>query len=156
MLAAYRHLGELAMRHLLLLCLLFLPSLLHAADFRGLWAGYYAYEPGTSAVERVECAMVLEQINAEVGGVMIERQTFGDSLLPGLPSNVLGTVSASGIVFEKLYFHDGDDATTVIYELSVSPDGNTLSGFWRLGEVHGTAFFRRVTAASAERIPSPR
>lgn len=138
------------------LLLSFFPMLVHAADVRGLWVGYYAYEPG-AAIERVECAMVLEQVETNVAGTMIERQTFGELLFPGLPSNLLdGMMEGNALVFDKYYVHDEERTEYVTYELSLSPDGNVLSGFWSLGEMHGTALFRRVTATSVDRIPAPR
>lgn len=149
--------GGFIMRRLVFSLCLSLPMLAHAADVRGLWVGYYAYEPGTAAIERVESAMVLEQIDTEVGGSMIERQTFGEELFPGLPSDLInGVMEGGALVFDKYYVHDEDGTAYVTYKLSLSPDGNVLSGFWSLGEMHGTALFRRVTADSAERIPAPR
>lgn len=143
------------MRRLALLLCLLLSPLAEAGDVSGLWVGYYAYEPG-AAIERVECAMVLEDYEGEVGGAMVERQTFGDEILPGLPADLLGFATEDGVEFEKYYFHNEEDAEPVYYELALSPDGNTLSGYWEIGETSGTAFFRRVTASSAERIPAPR
>lgn len=138
------------------LCLLFLPILVHAADVRGLWVGYYAYEPGVD-IEPVECAMVLEQIEDMVAGSMIERQTFGEELFPGLPSDLVdGEMDGNSLIFDKYYVQDEEGTDYVTYELSLSPDGNVLSGFWSIAEISGTAFFRRVTAESAQRIPAPR
>ena len=147
--------GGIQMRALVILFLLLSPSLATAADVAGLWVGYYAYEPG-AAVERVECAMVLEQLRDEIGGTMIERQTFGDELLPGLPAFVLGAINGNQLSFDKRYAHEDDDAATVVYRMTISADGNTFSGSWTVGDIQGTAYFRRVTAASVKSIPVPR
>ena len=136
------------------LCLLLLAPVAQAANIAGLWVGYYAYDPGVNPA-RVECAIVFEQVDAEVGGVMIERQTFGNDLNPGMPAATGGELQGNNLTFEKYYFGD-DNQPPVTYTLQLSPDGNTMTGFWRIGEMSGTAFFRRVTAASADRIPVPR
>ncbi|HEX6928726.1 MAG TPA: hypothetical protein VF267_05730 [Gammaproteobacteria bacterium] len=143
------------MRILVLCFSLLLPSLAAAADVAGLWVGYYAYPPG-SPVERVPCALVLELMEGEVDGTMIERQTFGDLFIPGLPSQVIGVLEERTLRLEKYYFHADEQDPAVDYELTLSPDGNVLSGYWSIGELSGTAFFRRVTAESADRIPAPR
>lgn len=143
------------MRPFLILVLLLSSSIASAADVAGLWVGYYAYEPG-APVERVECAMVLEQLDSDVDGLMIERQTFGDELLPGLPSEMFGELDGNRLNLEKYYFHDEEDAPGVVYHLSLSADGNTLTGSWNVSGIQGTAYFRRVTAASARNIPLPR
>jgi hypothetical protein len=141
------------MRRLVLsACLLLFSPLATAANLAGLWVGYYAYDPGENP-ERVECAVVLEQIGSRVGGSMIERQTFGEMLFPGLPSDVMGEIENNTLTFHKLYVHESEDDPPVSYRLSISPDGNVLSGFWSIGDMQGTATFRRVTAASSERRP---
>jgi len=105
---------------------------------------------------RIECALVFEQVDSAVGGSMVERQTFGDDLYPGLPSDVAGNLQGNSLLFEKYYVHKDDDADPVVYELQISPDGNTMTGFWSIGDVNGTAMFRRVTGESVDRIPAPR
>lgn len=136
-------------------CLLLLAPVAQAANLAGLWVGYYAYDPAVNPA-RVECAVVFEQIGTEIGGTMIERQTFGDSLNPGMPAGAGGIVDGNNVLFEKYYYDDDDDAPVVVYTMQLSPDGNTMTGFWRIGEASGTAFLRRVTGHSADRIPAPR
>lgn len=135
------------MRRIALCLCLLLPSLAQAADLTGLWVGYYAYETD----QRIETAMVLQQLGDDVGGMMIERQTFGDEIVPGLPAELAGFVDEEGLYFEKYYFHQSEDAPGVEYELTLSADGNVLSGHWYLGEMEGTAYFRRSVAQAAER-----
>ena len=142
------------MRKLLLsVCLLLLAPFAQAANIAGLWVGYYAYDPAVSTA-RIECAVVFEQAGGEIGGSMIERQTFGNELAPGMPAGASGTVRGNTVTFEKNYYLN--NGSTVTYTLQLSPDGNTMTGFWRIGNANGTAFFRRVTGDSVDRIPSPR
>lgn len=139
-----------------LLVLLAAPAV-HAEGLAGLWVGYYAYDPANGGA-RVECSMVLEQIDEEFGGLMIERQTFGDGLYPSLPSSIFGSNDGYAIRFEKIYMHqiemNPDQATPVIYTLSLSPNGNMLSGYWSIGDMSGTAMFKRVTPQTADKIPT--
>lgn len=145
-------------RLFLFLLLSCLPLLARAADVTGLWVGYYAYDPAAGG-GRVECAFVLQQINTGVGGTMIERQTFGDEIFPGLPSDVTGALDGNTLTLGKVYLHEfldaGNGASARRYQLTISPDGNELSGFWTVGEMQGNLYFRRVTAESATRIPKP-
>lgn len=139
---------------ILSVCLLLFAPVAQAANLAGLWVGYYAYDPGVNPV-RVECAVVFEQVGTEIVGTIIERQSFGNELNPGMPAAAIGNAQGNTVSFEKYYFGD-DDAEPVVYTLQVSPDGYTMTGFWRIGDANGTAFFRRVTGASADRIPVPR
>lgn len=143
-------------RILSLLVLLATP-VAHAEGLAGLWVGYYAYDPANGGA-RVECSMVLEQIDEEFGGLMIERQTFGDELYPSLPSSIIGWDDDKGIRFEKYYVHENEknpgNAAPVIYTLTLSPNGNMLSGYWSIGGLSGKAMFKRVTPQTADRIPT--
>lgn len=142
------------MRPLIALVLFALSPLSLAADLNGLWVGYYAYDPGTGRA-RVECAVVLHQEGTEFAGTMIERQTFGEVLFPGLPSDIYGIVEGRNLQFSKQYVHD-EDAPAVLYQVTLSPDDNTLNGYWQIGDASGTVLFRRVTADSVDRIPALR
>lgn len=135
------------MNRVLAICLLLLPLAGHTADVRGLWVGYYAYGPG----QRVEAALALEQVEAHVAGMMIERQTFGDQLMPGLPSELInGKLAEDMLTFEKRYFHK-EEGNAVVYRLVVSTDGNMLTGFWSVDGAQGTATFWRMNAATMDK-----
>lgn len=138
------------MRTAILCFCLLLPTLVNAADVRGLWVGYYAYEGNA----RVETSFVMEQEGEAIGGVMIEQRTFGE--LIASPSHLLGTAKDRSVQFEKRYMTNKTDQDAVTYELQLSPDGQTMTGFWRIRQMNGTATFRRVTGESADRIPAPR
>ncbi len=130
------------MHRFLAVCLFLLPFAGHAADLRGLWVGYYAYGPG----QQVEAAMVLEQLDEKIAGLMIERQTFGDEIIPGLPSYLLeGKLSDDLLSFQKHYAHQ-EEGDPVVYRLMVSTDGRMLTGFWSVGGMQGTATFHRAAA----------
>lgn len=131
-----------------------LATCAQAGALSGLWVGYYAYDADDGG-QKVETALVMETVGQDVGGTIIERQTFGDEVFPGYPSDLRGTVTAHGLRFEKRYVANGEASEPVVYELSLSPDGSLLTGFWTVGKMQGTAYFRRVTAASAERLPKP-
>lgn len=138
-------------RLVVLLCLAFLPATA-AADINGMWVGYYEYEGGS----RVECAALLETIENMVGGVMIERRGF--LVAPNrITTSIAGTISGSTFNFTKQYYTAEimPDGAPVEYTLQISPDGHTLTGFWKIGAASGRAWFRRVTTASADRLPVP-
>ena len=140
------------------LLLVSMPGFAWAANVDGLWVGYYAYAPEQGS-GRVESAMVLEVFDTMVHGTMVERQTFGDEIFPGLPSDITGSIEGNTLSLSKVYLHEflkeGDAAALRIYQLALSPDGNELSGFWVVGDLQGRLYFRRVTPESADRIPAP-
>lgn len=139
--------------------LFWLPFGSLSADVSGLWVGYYAYQAEQGG-GRVEAAMVLQQIGAQVGGTMIERQTFGDQVFPGLPSDLIGALEDGVMLLDKVYLHEyqqeGGAAQSRKYQLVLSEDGTELKGAWMVNDLRGTLYFRRVTAESAARIPAPR
>lgn len=140
-------------RFVMMACLLCLPLVSQAADLNGLWVGYYRYDANQQAVE---CTMVLtHKSDGEIAGAMVEPQTFGDTIEPGMPSDIVGVLCGANLQFEKYYFHEDEHAEPVIYKLTVSADGNMLSGSWKIGSVTGMAQFRRVTVSSVGRIPAP-
>ena len=142
-------------KFMMLVSLFCLPLLSQAADLNGMWVGYYAYDAGGPTTP-VPCSMVLHhELDDEISGASVEPQTFGDSIEPGMPADIAGYLKGNTLDFEKYYFHDDEDAEGVRYVLTVSSDGNSLTGRWKIGDTMGTAYFRRVTAATVNRIPAP-
>lgn len=139
------------MRQLCISFLLFLAPAAAAADLNGLWVGYYEYENGV----RVPCSVALVHGEGLVVGAMVEPQTFGEELDPGKPAYVVGSTDGNSLDFEKYYASDDSEGSGVTYELRISPDGHTMTGFWQVGGMNGRAWFRRVNAANIERLPVP-
>lgn len=121
--------------------------------------GYYAYQEEQGG-GRVEAAVGLQQIGNRVGGTMIERQTFGERIFPGLPSNLAGILDNGVLLLDKVYLHEyqqeGETAQSRKYQLVLSDDGMELKGGWTMNDLRGSLYFRRVTAEAADRIPAVR
>lgn len=142
-------------RKMMFLLLLLPGSALASLD--GLWVGYYAYPNG----ERVPMSVVLYQVGEQFVGEMIEPQMSADVLDIGRRAMVAGSRDGAAVKFDKAYYANiesvnpfkvRNEAALVSYRLILSDDGQELFGKWFVGELSGTASFKRVTPAKVDQI----
>lgn len=144
-------------RALLVAALLMVPFTASAAGLTGLWVGYYQYENN----ERVPMSVAIQSKEERFLGQMIEPQTFGDTLDVGMPAVISGKVEGASVSFDKAYFSEleslqpitlKDGAIPVHYTLTLSDDGQTMTGKWSLRGMTGTAVFKRITSRKVDEM----
>lgn len=130
-----------------------LPSfLITAASAQSIatqWQGAYSY---TDKRPPVPFSLQLQQNQGSIRGRTTEPATFGNGSSANLYANIAGVVSGSSISFTKTYDGTGGVSHSVSYSGSISADGRTMSGTWRIGNLSGPFQATAVSPAAVECI----
>ncbi len=118
------------------------------AQLSSRWQGSYSY-PNNNPV--VPFNLELQVNGSAFNGRTTEPATFGKGSSPNLYGNVRGNIQGSSVSFVKTY--DGTNGVnhSVQYEGSVSADGSTMSGTWRVKDFSGG--FRMTALDQASGLP---
>lgn len=126
----------------LLLCLV--ASQLLAAGLAGSsqWSGQYGYSDGRASVPFTLSLKVAA--DGSLTGLTTEPATFGNGSSKALTADVSGSINGRRIYFKKTYDSSGGQVHTVEYNGTLSPDGHTMSGTWKVDTVSGNFSAERV------------
>lgn len=116
-----------------------------AADIPTQWQGSYAYDDGRPAVPFTATIIVNGGV---VSGRITEPATFGDGTSPQLYANLSGSSDGYSISFIKTYDGHGGQTHSVAYSGTISGDGRSMSGTWRLSNLSGTWSVTALNQAS--------
>jgi len=117
----------------------------------GFWTGEYTYSQLNDSP--VSFQTELKQVAALVEGTITEQNTFDEQAGQILIAELFGKVSGNNISFTKTYSNSPMGKDKVLYSGTVSEDGNTITGEWKIFSFwHGT--FRMTKAI--EQKPSPK
>jgi len=100
-----------------------------AADGTTTWKGSYAYVDGRPAVR---FTLTLTTKGKTISGRVVEPATFGDGSSDNLIANITGTSFGYSVSFVKTYDGTGGQSHSVNYRGTI--DGETMYGFWQIGE----------------------
>ena len=120
-------------------------------DVSGFWIGKYIYN-GISGVS-VEFQAELNQLGAILAGNTTEQNTFDEQARQILIADIFGKVSGSNISFTKTYTNSSKTRDKVIYNGTISSDGNSIEGTWTIASIWKGSF--KMTKA-IEQKPSPK
>lgn len=98
------------------------------------WNGVYQYGDGRSNSFTLD----LQVSGSSISGRTSEPATFGDGSSSTLTANISGSVSGSSISFTKTYDGTGGVGHSVEYSATISADGASMSGSWRIGADGGS------------------
>lgn len=128
----------------LLLCLA--ASQLMAAGLAGtsLWSGQYGYSDGRASVPFTLSLKVAA--DGSFTGVTTEPAPFSaGNAVKALTADVSGSFNGTRIYFKKTYDGSGGRTHTVEYNGTLSPEGHTMSGTWKLDTISGSFSAERVS-----------
>jgi hypothetical protein len=116
------------------------------------WQGAYAYADKRAPVP---FTLQLQQNQNSISGRTTEPATFGNHSSPNLYANIVGNVSGSNISFTKTYDGTGGVSHSVAYSGTLSADGRSMSGTWRVGTAAGSFQATAVSPAAAASCITP-
>ena len=127
-------------------------------NISGLWMGSFSY-PGNLGPTTPFLASLSDE-EGSIRGTTIEPNTIGASS-DQLEAVLSGSRSGSSVDFTKMYDGESDAAHAVDYVGRLSPDGNSITGVWSLGnldgsfEMHREAVWEEQAGQEAEVVKLP-
>lgn len=118
-----------------LLFAVFLAAAAHAAGLATQWQGSYGYGDSRAPVP---FTLSLSVNGGAVSGRITEPATFGDGTSANLYANISGSTDGTNISFTKTYDGHGGQTHSVTYSGTISGNGASMSGSWRLSGASGT------------------
>lgn len=96
----------------------------------GFWTGEYAYDDVTGL--KVEFHAELSQKGTIMSGNSTEENTFGGQGGQILIAELFGKVSGESVDFTKSYTNGPAHQDKILYQGTLSDDGNLISGKWTM------------------------
>jgi hypothetical protein len=101
-----------------------------------MWSGQYGYSTGQAAVPFT--LTLHAAADGSFTGLTTEPATFGNGSARALTADVSGSINGRRIYFKKTYDGSGGQSHTVEYNGTLSPDGHTMSGTWKVDTLSGS------------------
>ena len=117
----------------------------------GFWTGEYTYSQLNDGP--ILFHVEIQQVATLVEGTTTEQNTFDELAGQILIAELFGKVSGNDISFTKTYSNSPMGKDKVLYSGTVSEDGNTITGQWKIFSFWNGTF--RMTKA-IEQKPSPK
>ncbi len=117
----------------------------------GGWRGTYTYldNPCQPLPVRFEAAWTMQGDEGRFSGTVLDDGPLGEAETDGMQTG-------RQVAFTKVYVNQSDSYThPVAYEGTVSEDGATVAGTWRLSSLSGTWDARRMPPNTPALPPAP-
>lgn len=109
----------------------------HSLTGTSLWGGHYEYANSSQPAVPFTLA-ISTAADGTFTGETTEPPTFGNGSSVALTARVKGLISDATLQFTKTYDGSGGQTHSVEYAGSISADGRSMKGTWRLEPLHGT------------------